>query len=98
MEVMRGKQNGHYGNGLLSRTKPRTVQRHDLSVPDLEPRGVIDAEFDVIFEQDSGPVDGTLRVIAPHLSLTRAARQWQVYPLADRLPGKAARPERKSVV
>lgn len=60
-----------YGNAVLTRLPVGGVERHDLSVPRLEPRGALDVQL------DAG--DCRLRVIATHLGLSRRERrvQWQ---------------------
>ncbi len=59
----------HYGNALLSRFPVQAVQRHDLSVAGLEPRGAIDAEVHVL--------EGRLRVVVTHLGLRLRERRAQ---------------------
>jgi endonuclease/exonuclease/phosphatase family metal-dependent hydrolase len=59
-----------YGNLLLARHRAKTVRTHDLSVPGREPRGAIEANFDLAV--------GRLRMIATHLGLTAAERARQV--------------------
>jgi len=60
-----------YGNAVLTRFPVVGVQRHDISLPRLEPRGALDVQL------DAG--DCSLRVIATHLGLSRRERrvQWQ---------------------
>lgn len=59
-----------FGNALLSRWPAIVVRRHDLSVQGREPRGAIDAEFDLTGRK--------LRVIATHLGLGPGERRHQV--------------------
>jgi endonuclease/exonuclease/phosphatase family metal-dependent hydrolase len=60
---------GEYGNALLTRFKPLSVHRHDLSYSWYEPRGALDVELDVF---------GTsVRVIATHLGLRSRERSFQ---------------------
>jgi len=68
---------GDFGNGLLSRLVPRRHDLIDLSVADREPRGAIDALFDV--------AGGALRVVVTHLGLGRVERAQQVRALRDHL-------------
>lgn len=60
-----------YGNAILTRFPVIGVDRHDLSLPLLEPRGALDVVL------DAG--DCRIRVIATHLGLSRKERraQWQ---------------------
>lgn len=60
---------GEYGNALLTRFKPLSVQRHDLSYAWYEPRGALDVELDV---HGIG-----VRVIATHLGLRSKERRFQ---------------------
>lgn len=64
-----------YGNAVLARSPAVRLERHDLTVPGTEPRGLIDLEF------DHG--DGRLRLLATHLGLRRSERSQQI----DRLLG-----------
>lgn len=60
---------GEYGNALLTRFKPLSVQRHDLSYSWYEPRGALDVELDM---------HGiSVRVIAAHLGLRTRERNFQ---------------------
>lgn len=63
------RENGAFGNGLLSRCAITASAMIDLSLPDREPRGAIDATIDC----DGLP----LRVIATHLGLRPAERAEQ---------------------
>ena len=69
LRMVRGR--AEYGNAILTRCPVIDVERHDLSLPRLEPRGALDVELDV--------GDGRLRVIATHLGLSRKERreQWR---------------------
>lgn len=71
------RSDGHYGNVLLTAYSPRAVQPIDLSFPGREPRGAIDAEFDI--------QGRSVRVIVTHLGLSVKERQFQVNRLADGL-------------
>jgi len=64
---------GDYGNALLTRLPVLELQRLDLSVPDREPRGALDA----LLETPGEP----LQVIATHLGLRPAERRQQIQAL-----------------
>jgi endonuclease/exonuclease/phosphatase family metal-dependent hydrolase len=66
-----------FGNILLSRWPVLAVRRIDLSVEGREPRGAIDAEFDVAGQK--------LRVIATHLGLWPGERRRQIERLRHAL-------------
>ncbi len=66
-----------YGNALLTRLPIRQVARFDLSVPDREPRGALDAMLDA----DGQP----FRVLATHLGLRPAERRCQTRGLLQQL-------------
>ena len=62
-----------YGNGLLTRFRVLSVQRHDLCVARCEPRGALDVELDC---------GGTpMRVLATHLGLKPYERREQIQRL-----------------
>ena len=61
---------GSFGNALLSRHPILAVRRHDFSYRSREPRGALEAEFDV-----GGKV---VRVIVTHLGLRPIERRFQV--------------------
>lgn len=73
------RADGHYGNALLTRLAIRRVDRLDLSVPDREARGAIDAEL------LAG--EGAVRVLATHLGLRAGERRTQLKRLLDALHG-----------
>lgn len=77
MELVGGptlmREEGDYGNGLLTRCPIRQVRRLDLSFPGREPRGVIDAEIET--------EGGLLRIIVTHLGLQPAERRFQARQL-----------------
>jgi endonuclease/exonuclease/phosphatase family metal-dependent hydrolase len=60
---------GEYGNALLTRFKPLSIERHDLSYSRYEPRGALDVELEI------GGVG--VRVIATHLGLRSKERHFQ---------------------
>jgi endonuclease/exonuclease/phosphatase family metal-dependent hydrolase len=61
---------GRYGNALLTRLPVLSVDRIDLSLPQREPRGAVDALLDCRGRQ--------LRVVATHLGLLPGERRQQV--------------------
>jgi endonuclease/exonuclease/phosphatase family metal-dependent hydrolase len=64
------REDGHFGNALLTRLPPRAVRLVDLSIAGREPRGAIDADLDV--------PSGACRVIVTHLGLRGYERRRQV--------------------
>lgn len=80
-EFVRGptlfRDDGHYGNGLLTRLPIRSVRRIDLSLPGREPRGALDVEL---------AHDGArIRIVATHLGLSPEERRIQCDRLIDRV-------------
>ncbi len=69
------RNNGHFGNTLLTRFEILSSRRIDLSVPGHEPRGALDAQLDCY-----GRI---VRVIVTHLGLGIAERKAQVARLLD---------------
>ncbi|MCG2578753.1 endonuclease/exonuclease/phosphatase family protein [Dechloromonas sp. XY25] len=68
---------GHFGNALLTRRPVLAVRQHDLSVPQREPRGAIEADLDI---------DGlVVRVFVTHLGLRPGERRYQVRKMLDLL-------------
>lgn len=64
------RQDGHYGNAILTNLEITRVERLDLSVPGREPRGALDVDLDC---------EGlTLRIVATHLGLWPADRRLQI--------------------
>lgn len=63
------RQNARYGNALLSRLPVKDIFQHDLTVPDREPRGAIDARI------RAGNI--TLRLMATHFGLSVRERRIQ---------------------
>ena len=69
------RQDGHYGNALLTRRPVLSSRLHDISHAGHEPRGIIDAMLDV---------DGrAVRIITTHLGLWPAERRAQVMRLIE---------------
>ncbi|MFW6323494.1 MAG: endonuclease/exonuclease/phosphatase family protein [Desulfovibrionales bacterium] len=63
------RKEASYGNLLLSRFPPVSIQRHDITLPPYEPRGIIDALFEI---------KGSLvRVLVTHLGLRMRERWYQ---------------------
>lgn len=62
-----------YGNLLLSRVEPVSVQLHDLSIAGPEPRGAVDALFELAGRR--------LRLTATHLGLKSGERRRQARQL-----------------
>lgn len=73
--LMRGRDS--YGNLLLSRSPARRFEVHDLSIERREPRGAIEADFDI--------GGRSLRMFVTHLGLAAAERREQVRLLLPRL-------------
>jgi endonuclease/exonuclease/phosphatase family metal-dependent hydrolase len=69
--------NGVYGNGLLTRLPILNNRGIDLSLPNREARGAIDAELQIGLEAGAP----ALRVIATHLGLHPVERRTQVRKL-----------------
>jgi endonuclease/exonuclease/phosphatase family metal-dependent hydrolase len=69
------RADGHYGNALLTRLPIAAVRKLDLTFRRREPRGAIDADFDVA---------GTpVRVIGTHLGLMPRERRHQVQRILE---------------
>jgi endonuclease/exonuclease/phosphatase family metal-dependent hydrolase len=64
------REDGHFGNALLTRVPTGEVRFVDLSITGREPRGAIDADLDL--------VGATCRVIVTHLGLRGYERRQQV--------------------
>jgi endonuclease/exonuclease/phosphatase family metal-dependent hydrolase len=69
------RQDGHYGNALLTRLPILEVRKLDLTVFRREPRGALDVRL------DAG--GGILRVIATHLGLLPSERRYQVQRILE---------------
>ncbi len=81
LHVYRGatlrRRDADYGNLLLARHRAEDHSLHDISVPGGEPRGCIEADFEL-----GGP---RLRLFATHLGLRAGERLQQVRKLAPAL-------------
>ena len=64
------RQDAHYGNLLLCREPAQTMRLHDISVPGREPRGVIEAIYDLLGQR--------VRVLVTHFGLKARERRSQV--------------------
>lgn len=69
------RQDGHFGNALLTRLPIRAVRRLDLKFRKREPRGALDVDL------DAG--GRNLRVIATHLGLLPSERRYQVQRILE---------------
>ncbi|MGD8206554.1 MAG: endonuclease/exonuclease/phosphatase family protein [Thiohalocapsa sp.] len=79
-----------YGNVLLTRLPVLACMRLDLSVPEREPRGLIEARLDLAPRLVGLPGEQTapeLRCMATHLGLSRAERRRQVARIVERIDG-----------
>jgi endonuclease/exonuclease/phosphatase family metal-dependent hydrolase len=69
---------GHYGNAILSRFAPESVDRLDISVPGREPRGALAVKL--LLNGSS------IRIVTTHLGLRPRERRYQIrrlLPLLD---------------
>jgi endonuclease/exonuclease/phosphatase family metal-dependent hydrolase len=64
------EQKGHYGNAVLSRMAPHSIDRLDISVPGREPRGVIAIKLRL-----NG---SSVRIVTTHLGLHPRERRYQI--------------------
>jgi len=69
------KQEGAYGNVVLTRLPVSHIHRMDISVPGREPRGVIDVGF--------RELPSPLRIVATHLGLGPTERRTQMLALLE---------------
>jgi endonuclease/exonuclease/phosphatase family metal-dependent hydrolase len=69
------REDGHYGNALLTRLPILEVRKMDLTVFRREPRGALDVRL------DAGGIP--LRVIATHLGLLPSERRYQVQRILE---------------
>ena len=76
------KSEADYGNVLMSRWRPRTIQRLDLSQPGREPRGAIR----ILLEHASHHWE----ITATHLGLSSSERRQQIERLAQPSPSSGA--------
>ncbi|MCW5601208.1 endonuclease/exonuclease/phosphatase family protein [Nitrosomonas sp.] len=75
------RHNAQYGNALLSRLPIKQVFQHDLTVPDREPRGAIDARI-----QASST---TFRIVATHFGLSIRERRLQAQRILELIEPQA---------
>ncbi len=78
------RDDGHYGNAVLTRLPLRDVGRIDLSVPGSEPRGALDLRIDA---GDAAP-----RIVATHLGLRPGERRTQMRRLLALIGDRSALP------
>ncbi len=64
-----------YGNVILSKHEIKNIKRHDISVPNREPRGVLEVDLKV--------KDIVLRVLLTHFGLKKKERKQQADFLID---------------
>lgn len=76
------EKKGRYGNALLTRMAPREVRCIDISVPNREPRGLIE----IVLEMERK----TVLVAATHLGLSSGERRRQMKRIAARLEAASA--------
>jgi endonuclease/exonuclease/phosphatase family metal-dependent hydrolase len=74
------RDDGHFGNAVLTRLPIRAVRKLDLTFRRREPRGAIDVDFDV--------AGAHVRVIATHLGLLPSERRHQVQRILDTVAGE----------
>ena len=73
------RRDAHYGNLLLSREAAATTCMHDISVPGREPRGIIEAGYNLSGHR--------IRVLVTHFGLKGAERRKQVHDLLRVIDG-----------
>jgi endonuclease/exonuclease/phosphatase family metal-dependent hydrolase len=73
------RQDAHYGNLLLSKEPAQAMRLHDISMPDREPRGVIEAMYDLLGQR--------VRVLVTHFGLKAFERRQQVRNLLGIVDG-----------
>lgn len=81
------RQNGHYGNVLLTNHRIVEVRKINLTYHDCEPRGAIDADLEIHGER--------VRVLVTHLGLRGSERRYQVGKI---LAALAHRPNESVIV
>lgn len=78
------REQGHYGNALLTRARVLEVRRFDLAHASREPRSAIDADL------EWGGL--TIQVVATHLGLNPRERRYQVGRLLEMFRASPAQP------
>ncbi len=73
------REDAHYGNLLLSRVPAAATCMHDISVPGREPRGIIEAGYNLSGRR--------VRVLVTHFGLKGAERRKQVRDLLRVIDG-----------
>ena len=73
------RRDAHYGNLLLSRKAAATTCMHDISVPGREPRGIIEAGYNLSGHR--------IRMLVTHFGLKGAERRKQVRDLLRVIDG-----------
>jgi len=82
-----------YGNVLLSRLPVKIQRQRNLSYPEREPRGLIEAVMDMSGANPAGSaVPSELCCLATHLGLSVAERRCQLARISERLGQLARRP------
>lgn len=69
------RDSGHYGNAVLTALPVRSVERYDLSIAGLEPRGALAVKLTYR--------DQSLQILATHLGLRSHERRFQVRRILD---------------
>jgi endonuclease/exonuclease/phosphatase family metal-dependent hydrolase len=76
------RQDAHYGNLLLSKEPAAAICLHDISVPGREPRGIIEARYELFGHR--------IRTLVTHFGLKGAERRKQVRDLLRVIDGGAS--------
>jgi endonuclease/exonuclease/phosphatase family metal-dependent hydrolase len=76
------RQDAHYGNLLLSKEPAAATCLHDISVPGREPRGIIEARYELFGHR--------IRMLVTHFGLRSAERRKQVRDLLRVIDGGAS--------
>ncbi len=77
VQPTRHNRDGYHGNLILARQNAHKVQRHNIGATEVEPRGMIEADFSV--------AGRTLRVAVTHLALWPPARARQAAKIVRQL-------------